>query len=222
VSLGRDKKSIYMAMQCDYDLMLRVKISREQLKSRNRKYTFLYLGRIIQLKGIEILIKAFYELRKNRDDVLLLICGDGPFRKHCQNMAEKLGIPSVEFIGPVNHDEVANIYKLADVFVLPTYFCGVMYESWGLVINEALSMSLPVITTTAVGAAFDLIIEGYNGFVVKENDVKDLYEAMNKIIGLDLIKMGKNSRKIFQQKNDFSKMANGFTMAIERELKGSI
>ena len=77
-----------------------------------------------------------------------------------------------------------------------------------------MSMSLPIITTTAVGAAFDLVIEGYNGFVVKDNDVISLYKAMDKILTMDLEQMGKNSRSIFERKNKFVDMANAFTNAI--------
>jgi glycosyltransferase involved in cell wall biosynthesis len=92
---------------------------------------------------------------------------------------------------------------------------GNRYENWGLVINEAMSMSLPIITTTAVGAAYDLVVDGHNGFIVKDNHIVDLYKAMERILRLDLVQMGINSRTLFDQKNDFSQMANAFTSAIE-------
>jgi len=72
-----------------------------------------------------------------------------------------------------------------------------------------------VITTTAVGASFDMIIDGHNGFVVRENSVGQLYQAMNKILKCDLIKMGDNSRQIFEKKNNYIKMANGFSDAFD-------
>ena len=77
-----------------------------------------------------------------------------------------------------------------------------------------MSMHLPIITTNAVGAAYDLVINGYNGFVVQQNDVIALYKAMKKILELDLSKLGNNSRKLFEEKNNFKEMANGFSQAI--------
>ena len=77
-----------------------------------------------------------------------------------------------------------------------------------------MSMHLPIITTNAVGAAYDLVINGYNGFVVQQNDVIALYKAMKKILELDLSELGNNSRKLFEEKNNFKEMANGFSQAI--------
>jgi len=189
-----------------------------KMKHCKSKYTFLYLSRIIPLKGLDILIKAFSLLRRKRTDVCLLIGGDGPFRHYCEELARSLQIPDISFLGPVNPHSVVDLYEKANVFVLPSYFWQNRYESWGLVINEAISMSLPVITTKAVGAAYDLVIDGYNGFIVRDNDVTDLYEAMERIIDMDLVQMGLNSRCLFEEKNDFAKMANGFTSAIEHAI----
>ena len=115
-------------------------------------------------------------------------------------LATSLKIPDVLFAGPTNPNYVADLYRQADVFVLPSYyFMEMKYEAWGLVINEAISMGLPIITTTAVGAAFDLVIDGHNGFVVRDNDIIELNKAMEKIISLDLSEMGMNSRAIFEK-----------------------
>jgi glycosyltransferase involved in cell wall biosynthesis len=59
-----------------------------------------------------------------------------------------------------------------------------------------------------------MINEGYNGFVVQENNIEELHQAMKKILECDLIQMGINSRNIFEEKNNYAKMANGFTDAV--------
>ena len=143
-----------------------------------------------------------------------MIAGDGPSKAKCKNIVESLAIPDVEFVGSVSHDRTKEIFEKSDIFVLPSYESDSQYEAWGLVVNEAMSMGLPVITTTGVGASFDMTNDGYNGFVVQENNVDELYQAMNKILAFDLIQMGNNSRKIFEKKNNYTKMANGFTDAI--------
>ncbi len=215
LSLGKVDNDVFVAIQCANDLKKQRNMKEFKMRRRKPKFTFLYLSRIISRKGLDILLKAFLLLRKNKSDVFLLIGGDGPFLHYCKKLATALQIPNVSFVGSVDPRSSTDIYDQADVFVLPSYSIGNQYEAWGLVINEAISMGLPVITTTGVGASYDLVIDGYNGFIVKENCVVDLYKAMKKIISLDLVQVGMNSRLIFEKKNDFVQMANGFSLAIE-------
>jgi glycosyltransferase involved in cell wall biosynthesis len=213
-TLGIKDGKIFTAIQCSKDINTQVdNLPDNQLKKG--KFTFLFLGRLISLKGLDILIKAFHQLRQKRDDVFLLVAGDGPSKEYCLCLMESLKVQDVEFVGSINHDRTKPIYQKADVFVLPSYELDAHYESWGLVINEAMSMKLPVIATTGVGASFDMIYDGYNGFVVRENNVDELYQAMNKILKCDLNLMGNNSRKIFEEKNSYIKMAKGFSDAID-------
>jgi glycosyltransferase involved in cell wall biosynthesis len=215
LSLGKTNNDIFMAMQSANDIRPIEAVRESKISPSTDKYTFLYLSRIIPRKGLDILLKAFYLLRSERNDVSLLIGGDGPFIEHCQQMVESLQIPDVLFVGSLNPQSVIHLYEKSDIFVLPSYFMRNTYEAWGLVVNEAMSMALPVITTNAVGAAYDLIIDEYNGFIVKENDVISLHKAMNKILCKDLIRMGINSRLLFEKKNNFVDMADGFKLAIE-------
>jgi glycosyltransferase involved in cell wall biosynthesis len=213
LNLGINDKNIFTAFQCSKDINNQRQILPKDPYTKN-KYTFLFLSRIIPWKGLDILIKAFHLLRQMRNDVSLLIAGDGQSKEYCFNLAKTLKVKDIEFMGSIVPDQTKEVYLKADVFVLPSYELDAYYEEWGLVVNEAMSMKLPVIATTAVGASFDMINEGYNGFVVKENNIEELYQAMKKILACDLIQMGINSRNIFDEKNNFAKMANGFTDAI--------
>ena len=215
LSLGKNNKDIFMAIQCSDDLSLRYNVNSKKSNRNGNKYTFLYLSRVLPRKGLDLLIEAFSLLRELRADVFLTIGGAGPFCNYCEELVKSRKIPDISFIGSIDPNEVVDVYEQADVFVLPSYFRGNQYEAWGLVINEAMSMRLPVITTTAVGASYDLLLDGYNGFLVKENNILDLYKAMEKILSLDLVQMGRNSRTVFDQKNDFNKMADAFTSAID-------
>ena len=155
-------KNIFTALQCSKDINDQ-RQNFPKSKSIIDKYTFLFISRIISLKGLDVLIKAFHLLRQKRNDVFLLIAGDGPSKVYCFNLAESLRIPDVEFVGSISHDRTKEIYEKADIFVLPSYELDAYYEAWGLVVNEAMSMRLPVISTTGVGASFDMINDGYNG-----------------------------------------------------------
>jgi glycosyltransferase involved in cell wall biosynthesis len=213
--LGIKDGNIFTALQCSKDISMQGDSFPDNQWGKKNKFTFLFLSRLISLKGLDILIKAFHQLRQKRDDVFLRIAGDGPSKEYCLYLTESLNVPDVEFVGSINHDRTKPIYKKADIFVLPSYELDAYYESWGLVVNEAMSMKLPVITTTGVGASFDMINDGYNGFIVSENNVNELYQAMSKILKCDLNQMGENSRKIFEEKNSYIKMANGFSDAID-------
>ena len=218
LSIGKKKEEIFIALQCSKDLRKNIEISPAQRRTDNT-FTFLYLGRIISWKGLDILIEAFHLLRQKRDDVSLLIAGDGPSRDYCFNLSKSLKITDIEFIGSVDPYKTVEIYQKADVFVLPSYELDSYYEVWGLTVNEAMSMYLPVITTTRVGASYDMVINCYNGFIVQENSVDELYKAMRKILKCDLTQMGVNSRKIFEEKNSCVNMANGFSDARKYVMK---
>ena len=210
MSLGKSDDTIFYVINCSNDLRkMNNNVSFKKISDKN-KITFLYMSRIIERKGLDLLIKAFTKLRQKRDDVRLIIAGDGPFKKSCEKLTIELSTQDVSFVGEIHPSMVIKLYLSADIFVLPS-----RYEPWGLVINEAMSLSLPIITTKGVAAAYDLVKEGYNGCVAKENSVKDLYLALNKIIRLDIKQMGKNSRDLFEQKNNYNKMADGFSEAIK-------
>lgn len=211
-SITGEKSTIFTALQCSNDLNKRELLVEKPEKLN--KYTFLYLSRVIPLKGLDILIKAFALLRNKRNDVSLLVAGDGPFKPFCHKLRKSLKIPDIHFKGSIDPAMTHFAFSQADIFILPSRIIGNAYDAWGLVLNEAMSMGLPVITTDAAGASFDLVKNGYNGYIIKENSVSGLYKAMNLILGQDLSQMGKNSRKTFDMKNDFNRMANGFSSAI--------
>lgn len=221
LSLGKKKKDIFYALQCAED-MATTKIYKwnEHSKHIDDKFIFLYLGRIIEWKGLSILLKAFSKLENENNDVALIVGGDGDYRGHCIELSKKLSIKNIEFRGAIIPDDRPKTYKEANAFILPSFFCGNSYEAWGLVINEAMSMSLPIITTTAVGAAYDLIEKGVNGYVVNENNVGELYGAMSRLLNTDAKRMGHASRQIYETKNDYSKMAYGFSQAINYAMAG--
>jgi len=217
LSVGIPSKKIFTYPQCAIDYSkTSTKDLREELGLENKKIV-LYLGRIVQRKGLDYLIKAFALLEKEIDNVFLLIVGDGPFIKECKDLAKKLNIKNIHFMGYIDPIYKASCYKACDVFVLPAIFIGSDYEPWGLVINEAMAFGKSIVATDAVGAVDDLVKDGYNGYVVKNKNIQELYEALHKILlNSDLAKvMGENSRKIFEEKNDYGKMFEAFKETID-------
>lgn len=133
---------------------------------------YLFVGRLIERKGIDVLLDAFREV----DGGELWIAGDGPLRHLVETAARE--DERVRLLGHADPPELERLYRRADVLVLPSY-----YDVWGLVVNEAQAHGLPVIATDEVGAAADLIDDGVNGFVVPTGSSPALARAMNEVAG---------------------------------------
>jgi len=128
-----------------------------------------------------------------RSQISLVFAGDGPLRAEVEALARDIYPGSVHFAGFVQRDELANYYALAECLVMPTHT-----DPWGLVVNEAMACSLPVICTNAAGCAEDLVRE--NGIRVAPGDVRQLSEAMRTVAtDADLRRyMSRESSKLIQ------------------------
>ena len=129
------------------------------LKRKYKATLALYVGRISVDKNIQILIDIF----KNREDLRLVLVGDGPFKDEMQKK-----LPSAIFTGPIyDREKLAEIYASCDFFVFPSET-----ETFGQVITEAMSSGLAVIAS-GKGASHEQIKHNEDGFVYEnEKDLK--------------------------------------------------
>lgn len=165
---------------------------REHLKLPRRYY--LFVGRLVREKGIFELLKAYAQLDAwMRQQIGLVIVGDGPCRLQLQEVAAGVSPGTVVFPGFVHREELVDYYGLAEAFVLPTYT-----DTWGMVVNEAMACGLPVIVSQLAGCTADLVQEGCNGILVQSKDVASLEAAMKRIGGdAELIRrMGEVSARL--------------------------
>ena len=124
----------------------------------------LFVGRLTRRKGVHYLLQALV-----KTDVNCVIVGDGPERDNLMALAKKKGILSrVMFTGFIPVKDLQTLYAGAEFFVLPSTAEGV-----ALTILEAMSSGLPVITADIPGAS-EVVLDGYNGFLVAPRDVKAL------------------------------------------------
>lgn len=175
----------------------------QQSINPDNRITILYLSRVIELRNLDGLIFAFDRLQKNYHNITLVVGGDGDYLHFCKRLIKDLDIQNICFLGKVNHQDVVYYYHLCDIFVLPGKFMpskSVNVESWGLVLNEVMSLGKPVVSTDSVGAAFDLIQNGNNGFRVKNNNVDELSLAIEKLIIANEIRMrmGRTSLEVIK------------------------
>lgn len=141
-------------------------------QSPRLKLTFIYLGSLYELKGIDILLKAFAALPPSNWHLLMV--GKDLRNNFYQHLAEKLGIQEqVTWCGSVASDRIAEYLCQADVLVLPTLFDG-----WGVVLNEAACAGLALISTEACGAAWQLIEPGRNGYRIRAGSIRALRDAL--------------------------------------------
>lgn len=160
----------------------------------NNHITFTYLGSLTKNKGIDLLIKAFCEISKERKCKLLLV---GPDNNGFKKLAERFGIENkTKFTGPVLFNKINYYLNQTDIFVLPT-----RHDGWGVVLNEAASLGIPIISTDECGAAYHLIKDGINGFRIKTGSVHALAKAMSFYLNNQkaIAEHGKKSFKLFQK-----------------------
>lgn len=213
---GIPEKRIFIANQSTVDIAQLPGLEGSgSLMPNKKKLTILYLSRILRLKGLDVLLRAYKYIEAEFENIQLLIVGDGNFRQYCEVLARQLELRHAYFVGSLPHEQAIRYYNLADIFVLPSSGQD-KSEPWGLVINEAVSMGLPIITTDKVGATDDLVKDGINGYITKGGDVEDLHTALAMILSDgELIKsMGRCSRGIFEDFNSYERMVEGFNGAI--------
>jgi glycosyltransferase involved in cell wall biosynthesis len=151
------------------------------------KKVILYLGRFIELKGIDDLLYAFKNVQSIDSDAYLLIVGYGPLETDLEELSRCLGLSNVFFYGPVfNPAEKAYILmRVANVLVVPSFIgkdgC---HEGGPMVILEALSAGCPVVGTDLLGNAVQFILNDVNGYVVPSRDPASLAKALMKSLAL--------------------------------------
>lgn len=170
----------------------------KELKTRlglKNKKIILSVAYLSERKGLQFLIQACAKLKKELNDFALVIVGGGPYKKELKKLSVQNDIETI-FAGYVSN--LVDYYLAADVFVLPT-----LQDVWGLVINEAMVCSCPIITTYDAAASRDLVKNGVNGYVIESRNVEQLYQTVKQILSDHKLRqeMKKASRSIIR---DFS------------------
>jgi glycosyltransferase involved in cell wall biosynthesis len=149
--------------------------------------TVLTVARLSREKDVATLLRAVEGL-----DAELVVVGAGPEEVALRDSAP----PNARFAGRASRDELPRWYANADVFALVS-----RSETWGIALSEAAAAGLPLVATEAVGAAWDLIEEGVNGYRVPVGDVEALREALTKALADEAWrgKAGRRSRELAEQ-----------------------
>ena len=147
ITLGADLDSIYAA------------------KPSGMQSDIIFVGRLLDHKGVALLVQALAFVKESLPDVKLLIIGSGPERKNIDTLVAKLQLQqNVTILNAVErHEDLYGLMKSSKMLVLPS-----IREGFGLVVVEANAAGIPVITTSHKhNAAKELIREAVNGIVVE-------------------------------------------------------
>lgn len=132
---------------------------------------FLNISRLLPQKKHELLIRGFALFQKNYSGIKLLIVGDGSSRKYLENLSTELGVEEqIIFYGM--RSDIWKFYKAADVFVSTSRI-----EGFSNVYLEAMASGLPLIATNTAGTD-ELLINGYNGWVIHTNNPEGVAEGL--------------------------------------------
>ncbi len=159
---------------------------------------FLYVGRLSEEKNLATLIASWLRYREEGGSWPLVLVGDGPEAGALKELAK--GSPhgkDVLFAGMKSSHALLPFYAFAGCFVLPS-----LREPWGLVVNEAMASSLPVVVSSTCGCGPDLVAAGLNGFLFSPADGSALCELLHKLETLDTTqreRMGRCSLEIIAQ-----------------------
>ncbi len=146
-------------------------------KFNDGKMNILFTGRVEKRKGLTYLMQAFHRLRKNYDNIRLIIVGRGPLLKDYIKYAKQHKIPDIHFEGFVSVKDLPKYYSTAHIYCSPALFG----ESFGIVLLEGMAASLPVVAFNISGYN-DVVANLEDGLLANPRDVHDLYEKLELLI----------------------------------------
>lgn len=140
------------------------------------KFNFIYVGQLIDRKGVLDLVRAFGTFKQNNPDWGLVIAGYGKQENLIKDYVKNNKINNVYFFGNIEQYDLPRIYVACDSLILPS-----IEEVWGLVVNESLYCGLKVLVSDRCGCVPDLVKPGQNGYVFDPYKPGDLLVEMNKV-----------------------------------------
>jgi glycosyltransferase involved in cell wall biosynthesis len=176
------------------------------------RHRFLFSGRFIAVKRIDLLIDAFTQIADRLADWDLLIAGGGPLEAELKARVPSHLRKRVIWTGYLNSPQrISALYNLVDVLVLPSD-----YEPWALVVNEAACAGLALICSDVVGAAAELLHNHENGRFFKNGDLASLVDAMDDVASEEnLFKYKTASLHIMKNWRTTTDPIDGFRCALD-------
>ncbi|WP_425236050.1 glycosyltransferase family 4 protein [Ulvibacterium sp.] len=158
-----------------FGLEKEVSVHRQTKKNKReiKDLTILYVGRLIELKGVREMLLVWKDFIKEDMNVRLKIVGGGDQEEYLRELVEEEGIQKVQIVGGIDYSEVSKMYAFADVFIIPT-----LEDNWSLVVPEAMSCGLPILCSKYNGCWPELVTSK-NGWVFDPLDSHNFLKILN-------------------------------------------
>lgn len=190
------------------------KLVKKHDKKLSDNIEILFVGRLEHRKGIDIIFECIPYICQKYNNVIFRFCGDDTINMPNSEKTYKDYFLSkynefkdrVIFEGYISDEEIISRYSNCDIFIAPSRF-----ESFGLIFLEAMIFSKPVIGTN-VGGIPEVVSDGVSGILIEDENSEDLKNALIKLIENKDIResMGKNGKRIYEEKFTAEIMANKF------------
>jgi len=143
------------------------------------KVNILFVGRLEKRKGLNYLLKAYKRVKREIPESRLIVVGPGTrLRRKYEREVMGAGLEDVVFVGYASCEELPRYYKTADIFCAP----ATGWESFGIVLLEAMAMGKPVVASNIAGYA-SVLTHGDEGLLVPPRDEKMLAQALVSLMG---------------------------------------
>lgn len=144
----------------------------------------LFVGRLVEAKGIDVLVRAMADVRRAMPGATLTVIGDGPMRASVEQLSRELGVDA-EFVGAQPQQAVREAMQRASLLCGPsTVSAAGQREAFGLVFAEAQACGLPVVTCRSGGIP-DVVVDGVGGLLADEGDQTGIAAAITTLLGDD-------------------------------------
>jgi len=181
----------------------------ERVRNCDGELRLLTVARLVEVKGIEYAIRAVASLKKKYFHLHYQIVGDGPLRMELQDLTLQLGLANnVEFRGALSQEEVIELYRHAQLFILPSIVTASgEEENQSVALAEAQASGLPVIGTR-IGGNPESIREGESGLLVPPQNASALADAIKQLAEnwQSWGQMGRVGRKHVEDRFDLEKL----------------
>ena len=142
-------------------------------KNKKRSFRFIFVGRLINRKKVDLLIKAIAALKLKEIEFWIVGAGDDTEEQHLRSLANLLLPKKVFWLGVLPIKQISNVMLKADCLVLPS-----LHDGWGAVVSEALMVGTPVVCSDKCGSSAVVEASGV-GSVFSTNNQKALMDSLN-------------------------------------------
>lgn len=184
----------YQELNNQYEYLPEKEDLKRKIGLPEKSTTFLFVGKLIETRRIELLLQAFMQLKKKDQNVSLVVIGDGDEEEKVRKCLDIIDDHSIAYIPRVSFDDLVQYYKASDIYVHPGE------EPYSLAVAQAVLHGMPVIATDRVGAVYDYIRDGKNGIVLSDVTAEKLADAMIDVMKNTEMMESSDAREIQMEK----------------------